>query len=207
MSDVRTILERGVGGVTPPPDGFERMLRRRDRKRRNQRIAAGVVGIAVFVAAVWIVTSGLSLDRSEKSVAPAGEVTGPAETGPAETGPAETAPPLAHASPEPIVTKRHCSDGARSRLELRDIGDRIEVRFEVHDSPPGHLWHIRMWRFRAMRRNNVFRGARVASDSGDFAVDRLTPDTAAGGPLGVAFNASDWATGEVCQVGATIHPQ
>ncbi len=64
MSDVRTILERGVGGATPPPDGFERMLRRRDRKRRNQRIAAGVVGIAVFLAAIWIVTSGASSDRA-----------------------------------------------------------------------------------------------------------------------------------------------
>ena len=71
------------------PDAFERVLARRDRKRRNQRIAAGIVGIAVFVAAVWIVTSGLSLDRSETSVVPGGEVTGPAETGPAETGPAE----------------------------------------------------------------------------------------------------------------------
>jgi hypothetical protein len=65
MSDLRTILERGVGGATPPPDGFERMLHRRDRKRRNQRITAGVVGIAVFVAAVWIVTSGGSSDRTQ----------------------------------------------------------------------------------------------------------------------------------------------
>jgi Tol biopolymer transport system component len=49
------------------PDGlFDDLLRRRDRKRRNQRIAAGVVGIAVFVAAVWIVTSGLSFDRTEQ---------------------------------------------------------------------------------------------------------------------------------------------
>ena len=68
MSDVRTILERGVGGATPPPDGFERMLRRRDRKRRNQRIAAGVVGIAVFLAAVWIVTSGGQFDRGQPAV-------------------------------------------------------------------------------------------------------------------------------------------
>ena len=72
MSDVRTILERGVGGSTPPPDGYERMLRRRDRKRRNQRITAGVVGIAIFVAAVWIVTTGGPFDRSQ-----------PASTGPA----------------------------------------------------------------------------------------------------------------------------
>jgi hypothetical protein len=51
MSDLRTILERGVGGATPPPNAFERVLARRDRKRRNQRIAAGVVGIAVFALA------------------------------------------------------------------------------------------------------------------------------------------------------------
>ena len=57
MADLRSTLERGVGGATPPPDAFERMLRRGDRKRRNQRITAGVVGFAVFVAAIWVVTS------------------------------------------------------------------------------------------------------------------------------------------------------
>jgi Tol biopolymer transport system component len=105
MSDLRTILERGVGGATPPPDGFERMLRRRDRKRRNQRITAGLVGIAVFVAAVWIVTSVGSLDRSEMPAVP-----GPAETGPAvpncvvtrctETGPT----PIPHPGIAPETT-------------------------------------------------------------------------------------------------------
>src|SRR5262245_61390597 len=66
MTDVRTLLERGYADAMPAPDGFERMLRRRDRKRRNQRIAAGVVGIAVFVAAVWIVTSGASSERTQE---------------------------------------------------------------------------------------------------------------------------------------------
>jgi Tol biopolymer transport system component len=74
------------------------VLRRRGRKRRNQRIAAGVVGIAVFVLAVWIVTTGGSLDRSETPA-----VSGSAETGPAvsncvvtrctETGPVPTPHP------------------------------------------------------------------------------------------------------------------
>ena len=40
-----------------PEGALERLIRRRDRKRRNQRIAAGVVGIAVFVAAFGIVTN------------------------------------------------------------------------------------------------------------------------------------------------------
>ena len=80
MSDLRTILERGVGGTTPPPDGFERMLRRRDRKRRNQRIAAGVVGIAVFVATVWVVATGGPIDRTETPAVPGPPVTGPTES-------------------------------------------------------------------------------------------------------------------------------
>jgi hypothetical protein len=95
MIDERQVFERVMRGFVPPDDSLERLAHRRDRKRRNQRIAAGVVGIAVFVAAVWIVTSVGSLDRSETSVVPGGDVTGPAETGPAETGPAETGPTVA----------------------------------------------------------------------------------------------------------------
>jgi hypothetical protein len=56
------------------------LLKRRDRKRRNQRIAAGVLGIAFFVAAIWIVTTGGSFDRTQTPAVP-----GPAETGPAVT--------------------------------------------------------------------------------------------------------------------------
>ncbi len=38
------------------PDAFERVLARRDRKRRNERIAAGFVGAAVFaLVALWFV--------------------------------------------------------------------------------------------------------------------------------------------------------
>ena len=57
-------LERIARRIPIPEPAYERMLRRRDRKRRNQRIAAGVVGMAVFVAAVWIVTAAGSFDRT-----------------------------------------------------------------------------------------------------------------------------------------------
>ena len=88
MIDYRSELKHDLARVGPASFSFEDVTRRRDRKRRNQRIAAGVVGIAVFVAAVWIVTSGGVFDRSETSVIPGGSsTTGPAETGPAETGP------------------------------------------------------------------------------------------------------------------------
>jgi hypothetical protein len=83
MSNDRfNVLDRLAPLFEAPEPSFEAFLRRRDRKRRNQRIAAGVVGIAVFVAAVWIVTSVGSFDRTQTPAVPGGSETGPAETGP-----------------------------------------------------------------------------------------------------------------------------
>jgi hypothetical protein len=63
MPDPRSILERAMERVALQPFTLDGFHARRERKRRNQRIAAGVVGIAVFVAAVWIVTTGWAFDR------------------------------------------------------------------------------------------------------------------------------------------------
>jgi hypothetical protein len=51
VSETKELLRRGVGEFEPMPDAFERLLVRRDRKRQNQRVAAGVLGIAVFALA------------------------------------------------------------------------------------------------------------------------------------------------------------
>jgi hypothetical protein len=207
MSDVRTILERGVGGATPPPDGFERLLRRRDRKRRNQRIAAGVVGMAVFVAAIWVVTSLGPLNPSETSVVPGGDVTGPAETGPAETAP-PPASDITSAGPLGVG----CSAGAGVRLLLTDIGDRIAVRFEVHRSPVGHSWHIVLLHdqadiggggFHWDRGAPFFEGTR-ASGSGDLVVQRSVVDKE--WVDGFRAEAVDRQTGQVCRQSARIGP-
>lgn len=83
MDDLRTLVRDEMARAGSPSYSFNDLVRRRDRKRRNQRIAAGVVGIAVFVAAVWIIRDFTSLDRTEESVVPGGSgTTGPAETGP-----------------------------------------------------------------------------------------------------------------------------
>ena len=58
-------LEQAERVFAPPEGSFDRFLRRRDRKRRNKRIAAGLVGIGIFVAAVWIVTTAGSFDRTQ----------------------------------------------------------------------------------------------------------------------------------------------
>jgi hypothetical protein len=73
MRSTREVVDR-VGGRFPlPDDAFDRLERRRNRKRRNQRIAAGSVGMAVFVALIWIVTTVGSFDRTQTPAGPAEE--------------------------------------------------------------------------------------------------------------------------------------
>jgi hypothetical protein len=57
------VLERYQPLFEAPEPSFEGFVRRRDRKRRKQRIAAGVVGFAVFLAAIAIVALS-PIDRS-----------------------------------------------------------------------------------------------------------------------------------------------
>ena len=49
MSDARETLRRGIGDFAPRPDGYERVLERRDRKRRNQRIMSGALAVAIVL--------------------------------------------------------------------------------------------------------------------------------------------------------------
>lgn len=70
MSDLKELLDREARRVDAAPDALGSVLRRRDRERRNQRIAAGVVGIAIFVAAILIVITGGPFDRARKPAAP-----------------------------------------------------------------------------------------------------------------------------------------
>jgi hypothetical protein len=62
--DERERFEHAFSHFEMPEPGLERLLRRRDRKRRTQRVTAGVVGMAVFVAAIWIVTTVGTFDRA-----------------------------------------------------------------------------------------------------------------------------------------------
>ena len=64
------VLERFAPLFEGPELSFEGILRRRDRKRRNQRIAAGVVGIAIIVAPIaWIIATGGWFGRTQTPAA------------------------------------------------------------------------------------------------------------------------------------------
>jgi Tol biopolymer transport system component len=63
------VLDRFAPLFETPDPSFERFLRRRDRKRRKQRIAAGVVAIAVFVAPVALFAGLYWSDRTQRPAA------------------------------------------------------------------------------------------------------------------------------------------
>src|SRR3989304_716830 len=88
MNEHRDLFENVGERFAFPDQAFERLARRRDRKRRNQRIAAGAVGMGVFLAAVWIVTTGGPFDRA---LTPGASV--PATTPPSVTDPAPDVTP------------------------------------------------------------------------------------------------------------------
>jgi hypothetical protein len=194
MPETRPLLERVMERVELRPFTLEGFHDRRDRTVRNQRIAAGVVGIAVFVGLIGILTSGGWYDRTET----------PAVPGATETGPAETAPPPAPASPG-VGT---CSDGARSNLELTRVDSRIKVRFEVHRSPVGHEWLINLRHHASTipfpppwpNAFVFFRGTKVANDSGVLAVQGSIRNRT--GLEGYAAYARDMQTGQVCRASA-----
>ena len=53
MTEYRSLLERASTSAPPPDLPLERVMQRRDHKRRNQRIRAGVLGIAIAILAGW----------------------------------------------------------------------------------------------------------------------------------------------------------
>jgi hypothetical protein len=77
MNDLKELLDREARRVSAEPDALDTVLRLRDRKRRNQRIAATVVGIALFPVAIGVVATGLPFDQSQTEVVPGGAGTGP----------------------------------------------------------------------------------------------------------------------------------
>jgi Tol biopolymer transport system component len=70
MSDVRPLLERALETAThagPAPDDFDRFVRYRERRRRNQRLAAGAVALALVLG---VAGTAYSLLRTSGSSQP-----------------------------------------------------------------------------------------------------------------------------------------
>ena len=70
MSNRFDVLERFAPLFPAPEPSFEGFLRRRDRKRRNQRMAAGIVGLLFFVAPVAFFAGRISVERTQVPAGP-----------------------------------------------------------------------------------------------------------------------------------------
>ena len=71
MSNRFDVLERYAPLFPSPEPSFDQFLRRRDRKRRNKRVAAGVVGILFFVAPIAFFAGRISAERTHQTQIPA----------------------------------------------------------------------------------------------------------------------------------------
>ena len=65
MPDTKQLLRETQDRIAPPRDVVGSLERRRDRRRRNQRIRAGVLGIAIAIGVGWL---GVNAIRSTPSV-------------------------------------------------------------------------------------------------------------------------------------------
>jgi Tol biopolymer transport system component len=78
MIDERERFGRVIQGFAPPDDAFERLVTRKGRKQRNQRVAAGAVGVLVAVAVGFVLVRSLTSNHLpanppvEPTPAPAG---------------------------------------------------------------------------------------------------------------------------------------
>jgi len=62
--DDRDLFERAIRRFPPPESSFDRLIIRRARKRRNQRLAAGAVGLTIIaLAAVLVFTNIIRADE------------------------------------------------------------------------------------------------------------------------------------------------
>jgi hypothetical protein len=61
MTETKQLLERAKRAFDPPADVLDALVARRDRQRRNQRIQAGVLALAITIAIGWL---GVSVIRS-----------------------------------------------------------------------------------------------------------------------------------------------
>ena len=79
MSDLRSTVDRELERIELRPFTLESFHRRRERKRRNERIRAGVVGVVIALMAVLIGTNIVRSDPTPASPHPPPPAPGPAE--------------------------------------------------------------------------------------------------------------------------------
>lgn len=130
MPDLGSLLERESRTVEAPDD-FERLVRRRDRKQRNRRIATGALALVLAGVAIGLAVRAFQgaehrTPATIPSIAPVAACPGSA---PDEPGPVDQARPRAHGYSTPMAFDREF--GRIVLLEDRLSGDSPTWTFDV----------------------------------------------------------------------------
>jgi hypothetical protein len=83
MNDVRERLRRELGGIEPSPGGLDKTLRLVQRRERNRRAGAGVVGLLLLpglALGLWLALRPWPQPPAPPSAATSGPVAGPGES-------------------------------------------------------------------------------------------------------------------------------
>jgi Tol biopolymer transport system component len=118
MIDDRELFERASLRFDPPEGGLERLLRRRDRKRRNQRIGAGALAIILALVSFVALTRAFNTER------PAAESPTPTDTALRRNGEVIKSTgdrPLAR----DLVAQDPVTGEVRTLVDAHDVTDRI----------------------------------------------------------------------------------
>ncbi len=144
MSDYRSTLERELERLSPPRIPFDQLARRRDRRRRDQRIKAGVLGLAIVLFLGFL---GLSLSAIRS--APPVPVDDPRPT---TTGPFDlTGARLVDTAVGPSLDPTRTVKWANYDVPATSFGDPHIVRvrhlasggYVAHSVDPGFVWFSR----------------------------------------------------------------
>jgi hypothetical protein len=171
MIDERQRYEEAVHRFAPPEHAFDRLVQRRTRGVRRQRLAAGAVALAVVVAAFGL---GLQILRSESqpAVKPIPSVAGPTLPLPRQTGLGETSavnPSRFHDYVPPGTTEMATS---RTGELVFVVNDRITLYLAER-----YLRYLSPRTVRAMQPSFAPNGSRIAfavrgAAGGIYVVDR-----------------------------------
>jgi hypothetical protein len=138
MSDARTIIERAAERVTPRTDAFERLERRRQRKLRDRRIAAGVVAMLVAIGGSYAAFTAFR--SSSGSTVAVGSLPPPIPATAQMTcdgHTTEVSTPAVQPQPDGVHIAVENTSGQDLGLEVQDVGDE-NAPLGTHDT----IWQI-----------------------------------------------------------------
>lgn len=196
MTDLRTSLERMRDGFTPTDDAFERLVARRARRRRGQRVGTAFVALALAAAGVGLVARAFlgAQETPRPTSSPTVEQVSPRVAEIVETG-WSSAVVYGFGSVW-VAEQADVGDGGGALLRMDPTTGEIVARVPA-ESLPGWEWgggglavgHGSVWIAGSIPAPEEATSETAGSDAALFRVDPVANETVETIPLGGDFAA------------------